>query len=89
MRIRADLSTLLIVGAGAYLLWRLRGVRLGPPSDELMRHVGQRVQPPIWDGLLDDIREWSFGDGWTDWEYSGDPAADIQRRFEGGAYPTL
>ncbi len=86
MRINVDATTVLLVGAAAYLWWRVRqsGVALGGPSDELMGYAGEQVQPPIWDGWL----SWGEQDRPAD-ETTDDVAAHLQRRFESGSYGSL
>lgn len=81
MRLNINLTALVLLGVGVYGLYRLRP-NLGPMSPEMRSYINQPVRPPIWDS-------WSFGDGWGNWQYSGDPAADLQRRFEMGHYGSL
>ncbi len=86
MRVNVNATTVLVLGAGAFVWWQVRRQRLFQGmSPELRSYIGQPVQPPIWDGWFD---SWSFGDSW-DWQYSGNAAADLQRRFEMGHYGSL
>ncbi|NIC03967.1 hypothetical protein [Billgrantia bachuensis] len=83
MRLNVNLTTVLVLGAAGYLYWQYRQNRLFQGmSPELRSYIGQPVRPPIWES-------WNFGESWGDWRYSGDAAADLQRRFELGAYGTL